>query len=338
MPADPPASSLRIRSFAGLGRCLRVLTSLILLALLVRAMDPVRVLALFRGLEVGWLAASLVLALLQVPLASIRLGILLDSSGWKVRPSDLLRMTFVSTFLGTFLPSGVGGDLVRLGALAASRVPARTGVAAVAVDRLCGGVGLALAALLASCSALLRQGSLRELAWSGLPALAVLGLAALAWNRRIWRLALLLYRRMSRLPGRDVLRRLHHQVAAWRRQPQVLLRVMGLGLLTQVLRVLSLWAGAGAMGLWPGLLPCAEAVLPATLVSMVPVSVGGWGVREGLLVLLLPLPAEEALGVALLNRLVMTASNLPGAWWFGGRGLALEVRKGRPEQPGNLGR
>ena len=301
-------------------------------------MDPVRVLALFQGLEVGWLAISFLLALLQVPLASIRLGVLLDSSGWRVRPSDLLRMTFVSAFLGTFLPSGVGGDLIRLGALAASRVPARVGMAAVAVDRLCGGVGLALAALLVSCSALLRQGSLRELAWSGLPVLAVLSLAALAWNRRAWRLALLLYRRMSRLPGRDFLRRLHHQVAAWRRQPRVLIRVMGLGLLTQLLRVLSFWAGAWAMGLSPGLLPCAEAVLPATLVSMVPVSVGGWGVREGLLVLLLPLPPDEALGVALLNRLVMTASNLPGAWWFGGRGLALEVRKGRPEEPGNPGR
>jgi uncharacterized protein (TIRG00374 family) len=338
MPAEPPVSSLRFRLFPGLGRCLRILTSLILLILLIRTMDPVQVLSLFRDLGIGWLTTSLLLALLQVPLASIRLGILLDSSGWRVRSSDLLRMTFVSTFLGTFLPSGVGGDLVRLGALAASRVPARTGLAAVAVDRLCGGVGLALAALLASSSALLRQGSLRELAWSGLPALAVLSLALLAWNRQAWRLALLLYRRLSLLPGRDFLRRLHHQVAAWRRQPQVLLRVTGLGLLTQLLRVLSLWAGARAMGLWPGLLPCAEAVLPATLVSMIPISVGGLGVREGLLVLLLPLPAEEALGVALLNRLVMTISNLPGAWWFGGRGLALEIRKGRPEGPGNPAR
>jgi len=273
-----------------LGRCLRVLTSLGLLALLARAMDPVRMFTLFQGLEVGWLAVSLLLALLQVPLASFRLGILLDSSGWRVRTADLLRMTFVSTFLGTFLPSGVGGDLVRLGALAASRVPARVGMAAVAADRLCGGVGLGLATLLAAFSALLRHGSLRELAWSGLPASAVLSLAALAWNRRAWRLALFLYRRMSRLPGRDFLRRLHHQVASWGRQPRVLLRVTGLGLLTQLLRVLSFWAGAQAMGLSLGLPSCAEAVLPATLVSMVPISVGGWGVREGLLVLLLPLP------------------------------------------------
>ncbi len=333
MPATPSASPVKSGPTLSPGRCLRALTSLVLLVLLARAVDPARMVSLFRDLHPAWLVASLGAALLQVPLASLRLGVLLDSRGWRILPADLLRMTFVSTFLGTFLPSGVGGDLVRLGALAASRVPARTSLAAVTVDRLCGGVGLGLAAGLASLSAWLRLGSMQELAWSGLPVLALLAMAALAWNRRVWRLALVFYRRMPRMPGRDFLRRLHHQVAAFRRQPRVLLRVIGLGLLTQLLRVLSLWAGARAMGLPLDLLSCAEAVLPATLVSMVPVSVGGWGVREGLLVLLLPLPADEALGVALLNRLVMTASNLPGAWWFGGRGLILEVRKGPSEEP-----
>ncbi len=317
-----PQRRLRIASLV------RSLVSLGLLAALVSAVDPVRMLHMLAGLDGSMLALSLLAGVLQAPLSSVRLGILLEARGWRFAPWALLRLTFVSNFLGTFLPSGVGSDLVRAGALAATRIPARYGLAAVAADRLCGGLGLALGALLAGVSALVWRGRPQALGWSLLPAGAVLVLCFLAFSRPAWRLALMVYRRVPRLPGRVALRRVHHQVASFREHPGALSQAVGLSLVVQILRVVSFWACARAMHLPVALAPCAEAVLPATLVSMVPISVGGWGVREGILVLLLPLSSGEALGLALVHRVILLASNLPGACWFGGRGLGVEVRQG----------
>lgn len=317
-----------MESSTGLRRAaplLRGSVSLLLLALLAGTVEPARLLSLAGGVDLALLGLSLAASLLQVPAISFRAGLLLRSRGWRIPPGDLLRLTFVSNFLGSFLPSGVGGDLVRAGSLAGTRLPASTAVAVVAADRLCGALGLALAALLAGLSAWVRQGSSRELALAFLPAGAVLLLAALAWSRSAWRAALVAYRRLPRLPGRRLLRRVHHQVSIFGRQPRALAQAVGLALVVQVLRVASFWACAAALALPLGPLRCAEALLPAMLVSMVPVSVAGLGVREGLLVLLLPFPPAEALGLALVHRLVTSAANLPGAWWFGGRGLAVEA-------------
>jgi len=325
-PSGPPQRS-GPRHLAFL---VRSLVSLGLLGLLVRTVDSARLLEQLADLD-GWmLALALVTGLLQAPLSSARLGLMLEARGWRFTSGSLLRLTFVSNFLGTFLPSGVGGDLVRAGALAATRVPARHGLAAVVADRLCGGLGLALGALLAGLSALLWRGSLQALTWALLPAGAVLALALLAFSRPAWRLARVLYRRAPWLPGRGGLRRVHHQVAAYRHQPGALAGAVGLALAVQALRVVSFLASARAMGLPVALAPSAEAVLPATLVSMVPISVGGWGVREGVLVRLLPLPPAEALALALVNRMVLVLSNLPGAWWFGGHGIGMELRQGPP--------
>ncbi len=322
--AGPPAASGSRR----LAWLFRSLVSVGLLVLLARTVDSSRWLDRLAELDGGMLALALVTGLLQAPLSSARLGLVLEARGWRFTSGALLRLTFVSNFLGTFLPSGVGGDLVRAGALAATRVPARHGLAAVVADRLCGGLGLALGALLAGLSALVWRGSAQPLTWSLLPAGAVLALALLAFSRPAWRLARVLYRRVPWLPGRGGVRRVHHQVAAYRNQPGALARAVALALAVQVLRVVSFWASARALGLSVALAPSAEAVLPATLVSMVPISVGGWGVREGVLVQLLPLPPAEALALALVNRVVLVLSNLPGAWWFGGRGIAMELRQG----------
>jgi hypothetical protein len=58
-----------------------------------------------------------------------------------------------------------------------------------------------------------------------------------------------------------------------------------------------------------------------TVATALPISLGGWGVREGLLVLLLGkvgVPASEALILSLMYGFCSAASGLPGllGWWF----------------------
>jgi hypothetical protein len=60
---------------------------------------------------------------------------------------EVMRVFFVSTFVGTFLPASVGGDAVRAYALARLNVPTAGAVASVLMDRVLGVLSLLLMAL-----------------------------------------------------------------------------------------------------------------------------------------------------------------------------------------------
>src|SRR5207237_10002162 len=59
----------------------------------------------------------------------------------------VMRVFFVSTFLGTFLPASVGGDAVRAYGLARLRVATGPAVASVLMDRLIGVLSIVLVGL-----------------------------------------------------------------------------------------------------------------------------------------------------------------------------------------------
>ena len=58
-----------------------------------------------------------------------------------------MRMFFVSTFVGTFLPASVGGDAVRAYGLSKEGVGGVDAVASVLMDRLLGVVSILLVAI-----------------------------------------------------------------------------------------------------------------------------------------------------------------------------------------------
>lgn len=87
-----------------------------------------------------WLAASALLVIVDRALMAYRWITLLcpvDSSS-RPRVTELLHVFFVSTFLGTFLPASVGGDLVRAYGLARLQVARGQALASVLMDRMLG--------------------------------------------------------------------------------------------------------------------------------------------------------------------------------------------------------
>jgi uncharacterized protein (TIRG00374 family) len=61
---------------------------------------------------------------------------------------DLLRVFFISSFVGTFLPASVGGDAVRAASMARLRVPLADAVASVFMDRVLGVLSVLVMAVL----------------------------------------------------------------------------------------------------------------------------------------------------------------------------------------------
>ena len=260
----------------------------------------------------------LVLALVAVDRTVMiwRWVLLLRAANISIATSVAARLFLTSSFVGSFLPAGVGGDATRAYGLA--RLTARSGdaLASVVVDRVLG--VLSLAALGAAGLAVWTPGGVEP--WRLGVALTVLAVACVTafWADAILRAAL-----PARRHGGPVVRRLLRladAVAHYRGHGWALASVMALSIVVQVIRVVQ----AYVLGLGLGLtVPLAYylLVMPlGLLVLLLPISVSGFGVPQGVIVWLLrPVGVADAAAFALSTLIVLTglAGNLPGlALWL----------------------
>jgi uncharacterized membrane protein YbhN (UPF0104 family) len=240
----------------------------------------------------------------------------------------LVYLYFVGTFFNTFLPTGFGGDVVRVLELAQE---AQTAVVlgTVVVDRLTGLLVLFAMALLALPFTV---GLLPLNIWLPIAALAATGLVAGglvlqgAWLRRLGRW---LPGPLS-LAGPGPLARAYDAVTAcgWR----AVLAALFYSFIFNSLLVLLNYLAARAVGMRLSLTYFLVFVPVLSLALMVPISFGGLGVREGVAVLLFTqVGVDEALAVA-FSLAVYAIARLTGL--FGGLLYALQSIRGlrRPAQ------
>src|SRR5262245_47058142 len=96
------------------------------------------------------IVVAVVLVLADRTLMAYRWLVLLCTVEPRARPplAAIMRIFFVSTFVGTFLPASVGGDAVRVYSTARLGVPGEDAVASVLMDRILGVASIVLMAVL----------------------------------------------------------------------------------------------------------------------------------------------------------------------------------------------
>jgi glycosyltransferase 2 family protein len=257
---------------------------------------------------------AVALVVLALAAGAYRWWTLLRSAGVPVEASRLARIYAVSTFSATFLPTTAGGDVARA-LLVARRGPllARAAVSVV-VDRLGGLVGMIGLAWIAVAieRGAVPAGAQIGLAWAtGLFAVAVLAVATAAFGgsrlaRRVVPGGLLAAARDSRavLRGYAGDRPL---LGAW---------ILS-SLVYQVLIVLQLVVLAHAIDVELPFATAAVALALVTLLTLVPISIGGFGVREASYVVLLggaSIAAGDAVLISVLSAAALLVASLPGAY------------------------
>jgi uncharacterized membrane protein YbhN (UPF0104 family) len=99
--------------------------------------------------------------------------------------------------------------------------------------------------------------------------------------------------------------------------------VFALAATTHLLNVLVFWMLGQSLGLTMTFDQWFIVVPTVLLISMLPISIGGWGVREGVMVVALHglgVPSEEALLSSILFGLCVVIATLPGAiFWIATR-------------------
>ena len=291
----------------------RVVLTVVMLAALLPRLDPS---TLFpeRHLEaLLWISGAMVMAVLGVVLSSVRWQQMLDALELPSGLPALLSHTLAGLFVSNFLPTTVGGDVVRATRLSHTNGHRKVSAASVVLERLTGFVSLPLIALVALVldPELLRLGTASHLALALTlgPLAAVTLFLVVAADHRLG----------ARLGGGRWLglaMTVHLGLVRFRRHPGSAAAVMAAALAYQLTIVLAAWMAGHALGISVGWTAMMAFVPVVAIAQAVPLSIGGLGLREGALVLLfgpLGVAASHAVALGLLLYGINMAVSLLGA-------------------------
>jgi glycosyltransferase 2 family protein len=311
-------------------RSLRIVIAVCLLLFLAAQVDLSYTLEILAGVKWRHLVTVLVLLFLTRLLAAYRWYALLKQVDPAVAFGNILRLVFVSGFVGYFMPGTLGIEALRIYGFMRTTANAALAVASVAVDRVLGTLALILLALcgLALLPAALPAGMApaalpKELAyvgWAGLVMLSILTGASL--EPRLRRLALHLLSRWRR--AQDGVRKIFGILDIWRARPWSLLWNALVAVGFHLLRCAAVAIGAVAFGFELPLLVYVAMTPLITMLARIPISIAGLGVQEAGFVYfygVFGMPAEIALLLSLVLRACTILSSAPGAWFYIARGV-----------------
>lgn len=260
---------------------LKIAVSVGFLALLLTRVDVGQAIQRLAGLHVGFLLGAVALYVGGVLVRAYRWGVLIWSLGVRVRWRRLVALYFVGSFFNLVLPTGFGGDAVKMLELSRDSKTS-SAISSVLVDRFTGLLVLfvlAALALLGSYQLVTPMVRLAILVVS-LASLILVGLLVQRtwienWGRRL---------RLDRLFDRfGILRELYASLHLY--SPRALAQALGASLLFNLMHILANVLLAAAVGIrlpvWYFFL-----FVPIIAFTVMLPSVGGLGLREGAYVLL----------------------------------------------------
>lgn len=298
---------------------IKIVVSAGLLYVLLSRVDMARLWATARTASVPLLAAALGLYLLMVMISAWRWGLLLRAQHVAARLATLLQSYLVATFFNNFLPSNIGGDVVRIRDTSAAAGSKTLATTVVLVDRGIGLLGLVFVAALGASMTAQASPALGPmgpgLLWLGLAVGVALAAPVLLLPHGVGRLlAPLKFLHQEWVEER--IARLVLALARFRDAPAAI----GLGFLgaiaVQGILVAFYAAIARAIHVPIPVAHLAILVPLSFIVQMAPVSVNGFGVREATFSFYfaqLGLPLESALALSFLGAALVMLFSLSGA-------------------------
>ncbi len=223
-----------------------------------------------------------------------------------------LAITYMGLFFNQALPSSVGGDAVRIYKAYKSGMDLNSAINGVMLDRVATMLGLVLLVIVAVPFFSNRLGP-EETQWI-LPAVLLLAVGGVAG------LVALMY--LDNLPTRFSHYRVVHGLALLaadtRRvflSPKYALSVLLISLIGHANVTFGIYLIAVALDIGISWVDCMVLMPPVLLMTTLPISIAGWGVREGAMVAMLALigvPSEAALVLSILIGLAAVLTSLPG--------------------------
>lgn len=298
---------------------LKILVSGGLLYLLLSRVDLNRLWLVARTASLSWLATALALYFLMVLVSAWRWGLLLGAQHIEIGLGTLTNSFLVATFFNNFLPSNIGGDVIRIRDTARPAGSKTLATTVVLLDRGIGLLGLLFVAAFGATIAARRSEAIGPigpgLLWAGFAGGSVLAAVPLLMPSAVGRLL----RPLSTLHQEWVserIVRLTDALGKFRRAPGALLQCALGAIVVQGLLVGFYAAIARALRIPIPVAHLAILVPLSFVIQMVPLSVNGFGIREatfGLYFTRLHLPLESALALSFIGAALVMLFSTSGA-------------------------
>ena len=273
--------------------------------------------------SIPYVMLSAAILSVQLLLGGLRWHAILARLGANPSLRDSVRLYYISAFFNAYLWGAVGGDVLRAWLTYRRQISAKVAVNSVVLDRIAAIAGVALLVLATAPVFFARVGNTLPMY---IPlGLACAGLAGILIAANLRRMpATWLGSRLARY-----LQSLGGSVQQIFLTPKAALSVLGFAIAAQIALGMATFSMAASLGIKVSMLDCIVLMQPVALLANLPISVGGWGVRETAVVLLFGLigvPSSAALVLSLQLGLLALLVVLPGGILW----LLLQIKERAP--------
>lgn len=270
---------MKIKAFT----LIRVTVSLALIALLLWTMrdKQAQVIGIIKNIDLRLLIAGAALFISSIAIIGCRLRYLLTNQGLLLNYSEAISLTFIGYFFNNFLPTSIGGDVVKA-YYASKKTANKVGCfATVLMDRLLGMFSLLLIAtvILVLSSPYQTHGLVT---W---PIFTMLGLTVvlffIMWNKRLARKLSSPFLALARwLKLEEKLKRVYNTINSFKDKKILIIRVILISIIAHLVCFSSLYFWAKGVGN-PVSMRIVFLTMPLIAIfSIILPSVNGLGVRE----------------------------------------------------------
>jgi uncharacterized protein (TIRG00374 family) len=309
---------LRKEILKRLSTILRIIVGVGLIVFLLWRLDISKVIDNLRGLDLRYLGYAFIPYIFFIIFSAWRWQVLLDHKGFGMGFGRTLAVYFIAIFFNNFLPTTVGGDVMRVIYSAGTR---RTdALATVLADRILGFVGLFIFALIAVLYLLIRERQTEFLPLMLVGLIILILLTYVLFSERAYSWISPATRRLRIFRLGERINRLHETATdfggAW--GPITLCVIHSI--VIQIMLALGPFLVLRGLGNHQvGVLPFFIYLPIINVVSMLPISLNGIGIRENFFVILFSrvgLSGETALSVSLLSFILIFVLSIIGGIIF----------------------
>ena len=259
----------------------------------------------------GWIAVALLMQLISTYLAAYRWFKISQLLVFTEKLSFYVQSYFKGTFFNQVLPSSIGGDAVRIIDLTRKEYDKKEAFYGVFVDRVVGLVGLLVLNLLAT---LIFFGTFDNDFSLLIIVITVGGIAGFSLLFQLHRLTFL-----ADIKFLNLFVRLANRLNTLYASRALLIKHISISVIVHFFSVLTMYGLSLALGLDLSFQTLLIAVPPVFLLTIVPISLAGWGVREGAMIgifMLVGADQTKVLAMSILYGLLLILSAMPGAYFW----------------------
>ncbi len=290
---------------------IRISITLLILFLIFRSIDISNVKNSIFSANIPLLFLAILFQFVSTFLAGYRWGKIMKKLQFGQRTAFYVHSYFKGSFFNQGLPTSIGGDAIRVLDVAQNGHRKRDALIGVIIDRGIGLTGLLILNLVAN---FFLPDLLPQNLFYMINTVVISGLAGFIAFIYIHRLKFLYRNRLF-----NYILRISEYLNNILKNPSSLGFHLSLSVIIHLLSTINIFLVGKSVGLQYDLLTIMVIVPPVILLTLVPISLAGWGIREGALIGLFSLigaSSTTVLSMSILYGIILIITSLPGLYFY----------------------